>query len=155
MRELILSQDVIWVNGGNTKSMLAVWQAYGLPALLEKAWESGIVLAGSSAGAICWFEQCLTDSYADEYTALDCLGFLPGSCCPHFDHEQGRKETYHRLIQQGELKPGIAIDECVAVHFVGDKLHRVVSTAKKSGAYSVTVAKDRITQKGLRASFVS
>lgn len=156
MKELILSQDVIWVNGGNTKSMLAVWDAYGLPAILAQAWENGIVLAGSSAGGICWYEQCLTDSYADEYTALACLGFLPGSCCPHFDGEKGRKATYHRLVEQGELKQGIAIDERVGVHYIDDKLHRVISTSKKAGAYRVTLgAKNHVEQKGLRASYLS
>jgi dipeptidase E len=154
MRELILSQDVIWVNGGNTKSMLAVWHAYGVPDILRQAWDNGIVLAGSSAGGICWYEQCLTDSYSDEYTALDCLGFLPGSCCPHFDGEQGRKATYHRLIEQGELKAGIAIDERVAVHYIGDKMHRVISTDRKAGAYRVRLAKNRIVQKGLRSRCV-
>jgi peptidase E len=155
MRKLILSQDVIWVNGGNPKSMLAVWRAYDVPAVLREAWENGIVLAGSSAGANCWFEQCLTDSYADEYTALDCLGFLPGSCCPHFDGEKGRKEVFHRLIQQGDLKPGIAIDEQVGAHYIGDKLHRVVTTDKKARAYLVSLGKKKIEQKALRASFVS
>jgi peptidase E len=154
MRKLILAQDVIWVNGGNTKSMLAVWQAYDLPALLRQAWEKGIVLTGSSAGGICWFEQCLTDSFADEYTALNCMGFLPGSCCPHFDGEKGRKETYHRLVQKGELKPGIAIDERVGVHYIGDKLHKVITTDKKASAYLVTLGKKKTEQKALRASLI-
>jgi peptidase E len=145
LRELVLSQDVIFVGGGNTKSMLAVWREWGLPALLREAWESGIIMAGSSAGAICWFEECLTDSLADEYTALECLGFLPGSCCPHFN-EAGRKPTYHRLIKKGKLKPGIAIDERVAVHFIGDKVHCVITTEKKSGAYKVDLRGNVVKQ---------
>jgi dipeptidase E len=154
MRELILSQDVILVGGGNTKSMLAVWQAYGLPALLREAWEQGIVLAGSSAGAICWFEECLTDSYAEKYTALECLGFLPGSCCPHFDERTARRKTYHRLVEQGKLLPGIAIDEQVAVHFIGDTVHQVISTNKKAGAYQVNLRAGKAVQKGLISKLV-
>ena len=153
MRELILSQDVIIVGGGNTKSMLAVWHAYEVPALLREAWEKGIVLSGSSAGGICWFEECLTDSYADEYTALACLGFLPGSCCPHFDGEKGRQETYHRLVAEGKLAPGIAIDERVAVHYVGQSVHRVISTDKKAAAYSVTVRGGKVWQRALPATY--
>jgi dipeptidase E len=154
MRELVLSQDVILVGGGNTKSMLAVWHAYGLPALLREAWQKGIILAGSSAGAICWFEQCLTDSYADEYTALDCLGILPGSCCPHFNEPTARKKTYHRLVEQGKLRPGIAIDEQVAVHFVGDIVYQVLTTDKKTGAYEVGLQGKKAVQKGLGSKLI-
>jgi dipeptidase E len=155
LRKLILSQDVIFVCGGNTKSMLAVWHAYGIPELLRQAWKRGIVLAGSSAGAICWFEQCLTDSYADEYTALDCLGFLAGSCCPHFNGDKDRPKTYHRLIRNGGVLPGIAIDERVAVHFVGDCIQKVVSAEKNAGAYEVTLSGKRTVQKSLRARHVT
>jgi dipeptidase E len=154
LRKLILSQDVILVCGGNTKSMLAVWHAYGIPELLREAWEQGIVLAGSSAGAICWFEQCLTDSYADEYAALDCLGFLPGSCCPHFNGDKERPETYHRLIRSGQLLPGIAIDERVAVHFLGERIYRVISAEAKACAYQVRLPGEQTVQKALRARHI-
>ncbi len=137
MRDLVLSQDVIFANGGNTKSMLAVWRDYGLPEVLREAWEAGIIMSGSSAGGICWFEQCLTDSYDVEFTALDCMGFLPGSACPHFDGEKGRRETYHRMVLEGTLKPGIAIDERVAVHYVDHRIKSVITTAQGTGAYLV------------------
>lgn len=141
MRDLVLDQDAIFVGGGNTKSMLAVWRAYGFADVLREAWEKGVVLSGSSAGGICWYQDCLTDSYAGAFTPLECLGFLKGSCCPHFDGEAGRKETYFELRQQGKLSsPGIAIDERVAVHYVNDKIFRVVTTGNGTGAYSVWVA---------------
>jgi dipeptidase E len=101
LRSYLLSQDVIYVGGGNTKSMLAVWREWGVPEILREAWESGIVLAGISAGAICWFEQGLTDSWADRLRPLDCLGFLPGSCCSHYDSEPKRRPSYHQLLVNG------------------------------------------------------
>lgn len=150
LRKLVLSQDVILVSGGNTKTMLAAWHDYGLPELLREAWENGTILAGSSAGAICWFEQCLTDSRAGDFLPMDCLGFLPGSCCPHFDGEKGRKETYFRLVSEGTLKPGIAIDERVAVHYIGDRIERVVTPNEQKGAYLVHAGAGRIIKSRLK-----
>ena len=78
----LLQQDVIYVGGGNTKSMLALWREWGVDRILRQAWQQGTVLSGVSAGAICWFEQGLTDSIPGKLTPLGCLGFLPGSCSP-------------------------------------------------------------------------
>ncbi len=89
LREHVLSQDVIYVGGGNTKSMLGVWREWGLPEILREAWEAGVVLAGLSAGAICWFEQGLTDSFEADLRPLECLGLLKGSCCPHYHGDPG------------------------------------------------------------------
>src|SRR5678810_1145979 len=85
LKTVLLEQDVIYVGGGNTKSMLAIWREWGIPDLLREAWNGGTVLCGVSAGAICWFAEGVTDSIPGELTALPCLGFLPGSCCPHYD----------------------------------------------------------------------
>ena len=111
LRSLLLAQDAIFVGGGNTKSMLAVWREWGLPEVLKRAYDSGIVLGGQSAGAICWFEQGVTDSWADRLRPLDCLGFLSGSCCPHYDGEAERRPAYHTLMQSGQVKPGYAIED--------------------------------------------
>jgi len=137
LRSLLLDQDVIYVGGGNTRSMLAVWREWGLLEILREAWESGIVLAGRSAGAICWFEQGVTDSVAEALLPLDCLGFLPGSCCPHYDGEADRRPSYHRLLLNKKIPPGIAIDDGVGVHFRGTKPYRVVSPRAKARAYRV------------------
>lgn len=141
---LVFEQDLIFVGGGNTKSMLAVWREYGFDKLVVKAWKSGIVLSGSSAGGICWFEQGLTDSYDESYTALDCLGILKGSCAPHYDGEEGRRETFQELIETGELKSGIAIDECVGLHFRGKKLLRIISGDDEKTAYKVNIKKGTV-----------
>jgi dipeptidase E len=139
LRSYLLAQDVIYVGGGNTKSMLAVWREWDLPELLREAWESGIILAGISAGAICWFEQGVTDSFADRLRGLDCLGFLPGSCCPHYDGEAERRPAYHQLLRDGEIASGVAIDDGAAIHFVDGAVHRIVTSRSNAEAYRVGV----------------
>lgn len=135
LREFVRAQDVIYVGGGNTRSMLAVWREWGLPELLREAWQSGTVLAGISAGAICWFEQGVTDSGADALAALDGLGLLPGSCCPHYDGEAERRPGYRNLIRSGDIGAGVAIDDAAAVHYIGTELAHVVVSAAGAGAY--------------------
>jgi peptidase E len=137
LRELLLSQDVIYVGGGNTKSMLAIWREWNLPDILREAWQTGVVLTGSSAGAICWFETCLTDSWADRYSALPCLGFLEGGCCPHYDGEKERRPALRDLVAAGSMPPTIALEDGVAAHFVGRSLLRIVSAHNGSRAYRV------------------
>jgi len=146
LRSYLLGQDVIYIGGGNTRSMLAVWREWGLPDLLREAWESGIVLAGRSAGAICWFEQGVTDSVADQLLPLDCLGFLPGSCCPHYDGEAERRPSYHRLLLDQSIILGIAIDDGVGVHFLGTDPHRVVTPREKASAYRVSVGNGTVRE---------
>ena len=87
----IPKQDIVFVGGGNTKSMLAVWKDWGLDVLLRNAYESGTVMSGVSAGAICWFEKGITDSWAYDLAVMDCLGFVTGVCCPHYDEEPARR----------------------------------------------------------------
>jgi dipeptidase E len=153
LRSYLLAQDVIYIGGGNTKSMLAVWREWSLPEILREAWESGIVLAGISAGAICWFEQGVTDSWADQLRALDCLGFLPGSCCPHFSGEAERRPAYHRLVLNGEILPGFAIDDGAALHFIDNEVHRVVASRKGATAYRVRAANGAVCEEPLSVDY--
>jgi dipeptidase E len=139
IRSVVLAQDAIFVGGGNTKSMLAVWREWGLPEVLKEADASGIVLGGQSAGAICWFEQGVTDSWADRLRPLDCMGWLPGSCCPHYDGEVERRPAYHALVQSGEVQPGYAIEDTVAIHFRYGRLERVLSKKAGARAYHVSI----------------
>jgi peptidase E len=134
----LLAQDVIFVSGGNTKSMLAVWRDWNLPSILRKAWRNGVVLAGASAGAICWFEHGITDSWADRLRALPCLGWLPGPCCPHYDSEPERRPTVHRMVQRGDLRNVLALDDGVGAHFVGRRLVRAISARPQAQARRVT-----------------
>jgi dipeptidase E len=154
IRALVLAQDAIFVGGGNTKSMLSVWREWGLPEVLKEAYESGIVLGGQSAGAICWFEQGVTDSWADRLRPLECMGFLPGSCCPHYDGEAERRPAYHALVQSGEVKPGYAIEDAVAAHFRNGQLERVVSKRSGSKAYHVSVTESAIQETALEVTLL-
>ncbi len=149
LRSLVLAQDAIFVGGGNTKSMLAVWREWQLPQLLKDAYESGVVMGGQSAGAICWFEQGVTDSWADRLRPLDCMGFLPGSCCPHYDGEAERRPAYHALMQSGDVKPGYAIEDAVAVHFSNGRFERAVSKRVGARAYYVSLDAGSIREDAL------
>ena len=149
VKALLPVQDIIYVGGGNTKSMLAVWREWGLRQLLRKAWISGTVLAGVSAGAICWFEAGVTDSWSGRLAELPCLRFLPGMCCPHFDSEAERRPTLHRLVARGAVPEALAVDDGAAAHFVGRRLARVVSARATGGAYDVRRAGRRAVETAL------
>ena len=120
-------RDVIVVAGGNTANMLAVWRLHGVDKALRDRWESGAVLGGVSAGANCWFEACVTDSFSIELDGLaDGLGILGGSYCPHFDGEERRRPVYARLLAEG-FPSGIACDDGAAAVYRGTELVEVVA----------------------------
>lgn len=151
LRSFLLNQDVIYVGGGNTKSLIAVWRDWGVIEILREAWQSGIVITGVSAGAICWFEQGLTDSFSDGLRPLDCLGFLPGSCCPHYDGEAQRRPSLHKLLASGEISAGVAIEDWTGVHFIGGEIYKVISSKRGSRAYSMRAAYGSVQEVPLAA----
>ena len=151
----LLAADAIFVGGGNTLNMLAIWKAQGVDKLLRKAWERGTVLAGESAGMICWFEQGVTDSRPEKLTAMQCLGFLKGSACPHYTLERQRKPTYHKMILAGALKDGIACDDGAAVLYEGDRLVRAVGVLPKAKAYRVRCDGDKIAEVSLKMELLT
>ena len=137
LRGFALGHDVIYVGGGNTANMLAIWRVHGFDGILREAWEAGVVLCGVSAGLICWFEAGVTDSFGPQLEGLrDGLGFLPGSACPHYDGEERRRPVYQQLVADG-FPPGIAADDLVGLHYVGTELSEAVSAREGSGAYRV------------------
>jgi dipeptidase E len=144
-REHLLSQHAIFVGGGNTANMLAIWRTHGLDALLREAWERGVVVGGVSAGAICWFESGVTDSFRAELDGLDCLGFLPGSCCPHYDGEEQRRPAYHRLVGEG-FPAGLALDDGVAAIFEGTGMAEIVTARAEARAYRVERAEGDVRE---------
>jgi peptidase E len=137
VRELILEQDAICVSGGNTANMLAIWRVHGIESMLREAWENGTVLFGASAGMICWFEAGVTDSFGPQLEGMDCLGFLPGSACPHYDGEELRRPRYRELVDGG-FAEGVAADDGVGLHYVGTELVEVVTCRPGAAAYRVT-----------------
>ncbi len=137
LREAILAQDAICVSGGNTANMIAIWKVHGIDAIFREAWESGVVLFGASAGMICWFEAGVTDSFGPDLEGMECLGFLPGSACPHYDGEERRRPRYRELIEGG-FPEGIAADDGVGLHYVGTDLAEVVTCRPGATAYRVT-----------------
>ena len=149
LKAVLPTQDVIYVGGGNTKSMLAVWREWKVPELLRRAWRSGTVLAGVSAGAMCWFETGVTDSWAGRLAGLPCLGLLPGTCCPHYDGEPERRPALHRLVSKGTVPKALALDDGVAAHFVGHELVRVVSSRATAAAHQVRRHRSRSVETSL------
>jgi peptidase E len=133
----LLDQDVIYVGGGNTANMLAVWRLHGVDRILARAWDAGIVLAGTSAGANCWFESSTTDSFGPLAALNDGLGFLPGSHSPHYDGEPGRRPLFWRLIAQGTLGDGYASDDAAALVFRDRDLVEVVTSLPGARGYRV------------------
>jgi dipeptidase E len=152
---LLAEQDLVFVGGGNTANLLAVWRLHGVDQALRGAWQNGTVLAGMSAGAICWFEASLTDSFGAELAPLaDGLGFLPGSCCPHFDGEALRHDRFAEEIATGQLPGGFGIDDGAALHFIGSELHAVVSDEPGKGAYRLDQEGDSIVETRLDAALL-
>ncbi len=138
IRDFVLAQDVLYVGGGNTANMLAIWRIHGVDVALREAWERGAVFAGVSAGMLCWFEAGVTDSFGPLARLDDGLGFLSGSACPHYDGEAKRRPTYQRLVAEG-FPAGVAADDGAALHFVGTELRECVASRPDARAYRVAL----------------
>lgn len=131
--------DVIYVGGGNTMRMLDTWREWGVDGLLKQAYAAGKVLCGISAGSLCWFEEGLTDSIPGKLTRMQCLGLIKGSTCVHYDGEEDRRPEYQRAVSTG-LLPGYGCDDGVALHYIDEGLHKIVSSRPEARAYHVTAA---------------
>ncbi|MEL7473432.1 MAG: peptidase E [Planctomycetota bacterium] len=146
----LLSQHVVYVGGGNTANMLAIWRLHGIDVALRRAWESGVVLCGISAGLLCWFECGVTDSFGRLDGFDDGLGFLVGSACPHYDGEPQRRPSYHRLIERG-FPAGYAVDDGAALVFRGMNLAECVSARVGATGYRVSLEGPRVREDALNA----
>ena len=139
-RAFLAEQDLIYVGGGNTANLLAIWRVHGVDAALRAAWESGVVCCGMSAGANCWFEASTTDSFllGQADPLRDGLGLLPGSFTPHYDAEEARRPSLRALVGSGAFPEGLACDDFAAVHFVGTEPVEAVASRAGAQAYRVT-----------------
>ena len=138
LKTFVLEQDVVYVSGGSTSNLLAIWKLHGLGKMLRDAWEAGVILAGPSAGAICWFEGGLTDSFGPSLTPIgNGLGFLPGSFCPHYSNEPARKGALRTHMLSGALPTGYAADDGAAIRFEGTAIVEAVTTRDSARAYRV------------------
>jgi len=149
----LMEQDIIYVGGGHTSRMLEIWKRYNLDVILRKAWEKGILLAGVSAGAACWFEEALTDSIPGKLSPEKCLGFLKGSFCAHFDNP-GRRPTFHRLIRTLELQNGLGVDNYVALLFEEQQIKKAVSSRPYFNAAYIRKEGIRTQERKLKIHFL-
>jgi peptidase E len=145
LRDFVLGHDLVYVGGGNTANMLAIWREHGLDEIVRDAWQAGVVLAGVSAGMICWFEGGVTDSFGPQLEAMECLGLIPGSACPHYDGEELRRPRYHELVAGG-FPGGWAADDGVALHFEGWELREAVTALPGKAAYRVRLGDDGVVE---------
>jgi dipeptidase E len=138
LRSVVLDQDAVYVTGGNTANLLAIWRVHGLDEVLREAWTAGVVMAGMSAGAICWFEACTTDSFGPALRSLHGgLGILAGSFSPHYSSEGERRPLFQRLVADGTLPAGYGVDDGVALIVRGRELAEVVASDPGRAAYRV------------------
>lgn len=137
LEAFVLGQDVIYVGGGNTANMLAIWRVHGMDRILRKAWEQGVVLCGLSAGGLCWFEEGVTDSFSPQVLSplREGLGLLSGSFCPHYDGDVLRRPAFERLVGSQELRSGWAADNGVGLHFEGREFRGAIASRPEAMAW--------------------
>ncbi|MEP1097432.1 MAG: peptidase E [Cyclobacteriaceae bacterium] len=152
--EVLLSMDAIVVGGGNTLNMMAIWRAQGIDVVLKKALEKGIVLAGGSAGSLCWFENGTTDSRPIELSVVEGLGFLPFSHSPHYASEEYRRPLYQKNIKNGIFKAGYAMDNYSGIIFKNGKPFRVVSLGEEYNSYFVSMKDGKVVEEKLKAEII-
>jgi len=144
---VINKQDIIYVGGGNTKSMLAVWREWKLDVLLKKHYQKGKIVAGVSAGSICWFNRGITDSWASNLNLIDCLDFIDGVSCPHYNSEKDRRPIVHDLVQNKKIDSCYASDDGSALHFIKGKLFQSISFYKNANSYKVSLIDNKVDEK--------
>ena len=143
LRTLVAAQDIVYVGGGNTAAMLAIWRLHGFDDVLREAYARGVVMAGISAGAVCWFEATVTDSFGPLRAMRDGVGLMKGWMVPHYDSEAERRPTLERLIAGGECDGAWAADDGAALWFVDEELREVVTSRPNARAYRVDAAGTR------------
>jgi peptidase E len=154
VEDRVRDADVIYVHGGNTANLLALWRLHGLDAALEarRTEDRDLVVCGPSAGGLCWFDCGVTDSFGPQLAPLhDGMGWIDGSFCPHYDEEPRRQPVYRGLITSGELPAGIAVDGGAAAHYLDGVLHTVVAELPNATAHAVALVDGTLDEHRLEA----
>ena len=146
LEQLIPQQDAIFVGGGNTKSMLAVWKDWNLDKLLKDAYEKGVIMSGVSAGANCWFERAVVDSWEEDLRVIDCMGFVKGNCCPHYDEEPQRRPAVKKFLEDDIVDSFYSIEGNCALHIKNDDEYLSVDFGKEKNAYIVSMDGDKVKE---------
>jgi peptidase E len=144
-----MSMDAIIVGGGSTLNMMAIWKAQGIDTLLKKAYLKGCVMAGGSAGSLCWFKEGLTDSRPQRLTLVSCLGFIPTSHCPHYHSEPTRRPLYHDYLIKKELQPGYAVDDAAGILFQNETYIKSLALNDQNHTYFVSAPNGIIKEEDL------
>jgi len=152
--ENLLQMDAIIVGGGNTLNMMGIWKAQGIDTVLLKAYQKGIILAGGSAGSLCWFKSGLSDSRPKELSIVDCLGFIDASHCPHFTSETARKPLYEKFILEKKLLPGYAIDDMAGVLFQNGKFIKALTINENNNVYYISIKNGAINEEKLETEII-
>jgi peptidase E len=153
--DILAGMDAIVVGGGNTLNMLAIWRALGIDGALRKAYDAGIIIAGGSAGALCWFESGTTDSRPIDVTKIDGLGWIKGSHSPHYNSEPSRRPLYHNLIMTGELHAGYACDDYSAIYFENEKPVKSFALDEQNKSYYVERIDGKIKETALVVELIA
>lgn len=151
---IVAKQDVFYVGGGSTRNLIVLWREWGLDWMLSRAWRNGAVMCGVSAGSLCWFQCGVSDSYSIDLKPVQCLGWLEGSNCPHYDGEVKRRPAYHAMVKAGELPAGYAADDGAALHYVGDTLHRAVSSRPNAKVYRVSFEHGSVVENAIETHYL-
>lgn len=150
----LLGMDAIIVGGGNTLNMIAIWKAQGIDLALRKALQRGIVLAGGSAGSICWYQGGISDSRPIKLSLVGGLGFLSFSHCPHYSEDAPRKALYHELIRTHAIDSGYASDAKSGILFVNGKFTKSISLDSTSHSYFVFERDGKIVESQLPSEII-
>jgi peptidase E len=154
LAEIVLEQDVIYVGGGSMRNLLAIWAAHGLDELLVEAWRRGIVLAGLSAGAMCWFAGGVTRSGGPP-EVITGLGLLPGSLSVHADGEPERLPVWLAAVRDGRLPGGWAADDGVALLFRDRQMVRIVSSRPGAAALRADAVGDELVRRRIEPELLA
>jgi peptidase E len=154
LKAYVLQHDILYVGGGKTSNMLLLWKEWELDTILKEAYEKRMILAGISVGSICWFGEGVTDSTSGTLSKIDCLGFLTGCNCPHYDGERNRRPSYNELIKSGEIKAGYAVDDGIALHFKNEELSASVGSRPTAKAYVVNRKANKVMERELPVTYL-